>query len=190
MAENQITVYDLYQATNERRRRQHECFVIILERCYNRIRKCASVSRSDCLFEVPEFILGKPLYNIDRCVRYVLTNLEGNGYRVTYVFPRFLHISWDLQKDDTGEAFTAAHAHAHAHAQSQAQAQSATIGPPAYGEGLLPPPAMTRTVPPGIAGTDVGHAAPSSGPRAAARTATMFRSIAEFKPSGKFVLRV
>lgn len=94
---NQVTVYDLHNAARVRSQRQHECFNLVNERCYARIKKCASVHRKSCVFEVPDIILGKPLYDVDRCTRLLIGNLEGNGFAVTYIFPRSLAISWDLQ---------------------------------------------------------------------------------------------
>lgn len=103
--ENQVTVYELYNAMRERQERHVETFAIVLDRVYARIRKYAEVNRLDCVYEVPEFVVGRPLYDVSRCVKHVLNHLELNGFRVRYFFPRFLHISWDVsQKQESQQA--------------------------------------------------------------------------------------
>ena len=96
--ENQITVFELHNAMKQKEARQVEMFASVLDRCYARIRRCASVNRTDCMYDVPELIIGKPLYDVNKCVKYVKKHLEISGFIVEYVFPRFLLISWDLNR--------------------------------------------------------------------------------------------
>jgi hypothetical protein len=98
---NQITVYDLYNTMREKSLRHHECFTIVLDRIYSRIRRCASVDRLNCVYEVPEVIIGKPLFDVNKCIRYVMRNLTANGFRLQYFFPRTLVISWDVKEQPT-----------------------------------------------------------------------------------------
>lgn len=93
---NQITVYDLYNTMRDKQQRHHECYQIALNRCYARIRKCASVNRYECMYEVPGVIVGMPLFDTVRCVKHVVRNLHMNGFRVVHAPPATLHISWDV----------------------------------------------------------------------------------------------
>ena len=90
---NQVTVQDLRSAIRERSERHRACFVAVLDRCYARIRRCASVSASrpsrsldpkplQCTFDVPRFIPGFPLYDVDKCLRFVSSHLTRSGFRV------------------------------------------------------------------------------------------------------------
>jgi hypothetical protein len=68
----------------------------VLERCYTKI-KLAIRSRStssSCVFEIPEFLFGYPMYDLTECVLYVKRHLETNGFKVSYFFPRLLVVSW------------------------------------------------------------------------------------------------
>ena len=47
-----------------------------------------------CLYEIPEFMLGLPLYNIDECVKYIDKKLIENGFKTKWNNNQVL-ISWD-----------------------------------------------------------------------------------------------
>lgn len=50
-----------------------------------------------CLFVVPEFIAGVPIYNIADCTEFVKLELEKAGFAISYFYPNFLFISWDVE---------------------------------------------------------------------------------------------
>jgi hypothetical protein len=170
--QNQISVYELYNAMREKQTRQASAFTAVLDRCYSRIKKHASVNRVDCVYEVPEFILGHPLYDINRCITFVVRHLHMNGFRVAYYFPRYLYISWDV-------------------------AGVKKEPPPPLPELPHPPPTQAVAAIPGRNATDADvamrslqqqRAMPLLPLPPAGRAAPAFRSITEFKPSAKFSL--
>lgn len=80
--ENQVSVLDLRSAMRIKSDRHRSCFAAVLDRCYARIRRCASVMREECTFEIPLFLPGFPVYDVERCVRFVASHLAKNGFRV------------------------------------------------------------------------------------------------------------
>lgn len=68
----------------------------VLERCYTRIRRVASMDRQTCVFDVPRLVIGLPLFDCVACTNFLVRNLVGNGYDVVSQSPTSLHISWDL----------------------------------------------------------------------------------------------
>ena len=93
---NQINVYDLHRLALTRRQRERECFMTVLEKCYSRIRRTNAIYKSQCDFDVPIFIMGRPLFDIETCIKFMIRNLSGNGYVVHFYPPRTLHISWSM----------------------------------------------------------------------------------------------
>lgn len=79
---------------NKKNEKKKECFDNILEKCFRKIEKSASLDQSNCYFEVPEFVLGFPLYNINECIVHILQKLKDNGFHVQYFFPRVIHVTW------------------------------------------------------------------------------------------------
>lgn len=91
-----LSVREIVEAQKKRESKRHDAFDKILESSYNRVRKCIEVTRNvySCLFEVPEFLIGYPLYDLNECLRYIIQQLQKNGFYVHYFFPRILYISW------------------------------------------------------------------------------------------------
>lgn len=98
---NQINVYDLHRIALARRQRERECFMSVLEKCYTRIRRINGMYKSHCDFDVPLMVMGRPLFDLDTCIRFMIRNLSGNGYAVQLYPPRRLHISWSLFSPST-----------------------------------------------------------------------------------------
>ena len=190
-AANQITVYDLYNTMRERQQRHNECYTIVLDRVYCRIKRCASVNRYTCTFEVPQIIVGKPLFNVESCLRYVMHNLTSNGFRVRYSFPRTLDISWDMRERQQRQQPQQPQ-QPHQHQQQQQHQQDLDPAVAMMMAGRQPPRHQQQ---------QQGHGNGSRKPAAAATRVVVtddrnnthnafFRSITEFKPSGKFVLNL
>ena len=85
---------NLQKVKTERRR---EAFEKILESCYKKMENCVKVTRNanSLFFEVPEVMMGYPLYDLNECVSYVIDFLKSKGFTVTYTFPKLLYISWE-----------------------------------------------------------------------------------------------
>lgn len=85
---------DVVKTMTQKSERRSECFEKIIDMCMKKIIRSATLNMTSCFFEVPEFIIGFPLFNINECLLYVIKRLQGAGYGVKYYFPRVLHISW------------------------------------------------------------------------------------------------
>lgn len=92
-----LSVKDIIKVMNKKTERRKECFDKILDMCQKKIRKSVQLNMVQCFFEVPEFVLGFPLYNINECIVHVLTKLQDNGFVVRYLFPRIIFISWESE---------------------------------------------------------------------------------------------
>lgn len=96
---NQVTVLDLRSLMHERFDRHRSAISTLLERCYARIRRCAGVHRTDCIFEVPTFVPGLPLYDQATCTDAVVAHLARNGFTVSrsgLAGDPTLAISWSI----------------------------------------------------------------------------------------------
>jgi hypothetical protein len=50
------------------------------------------------MLEVPEYVCGFPLYDLNSCIKYLIDSLKVNGFLVKYYFPKVLYISWDFEE--------------------------------------------------------------------------------------------
>jgi hypothetical protein len=203
--QGQFSVRDLANTMHRRSRRQQECYAEVLERCYSRIRRCAAANRFEYIYEVPDMIVGMPLFDLNRCVRVVMRNLLGNGFQVAYYFPRFLHVSWRAaaaaaaqrvaQEDGDVETLLQAQQEA---AMMQAQQEAAMLQQQQVRQlqqqqSMLAMPSFQYPQPsspffqPNQPQLAPGRP-PLQGQQQQQRPS--FRPIADFKPNGKFVLTI
>jgi len=92
-----INIDDLYERRQKRDLKQLEIFNKILNRIHKRIQYTAKnklCSDNHIWFNVPEYIVGEPVYDKGDCTGYLVSQLEHNGFFVKYVYPNTLFISW------------------------------------------------------------------------------------------------
>lgn len=70
----------------------------VYDMCQQRIISCAKKDMLRTVFEMPEFILGIPPFNLNDALTHVIDRLKNNGFLVMYFFPKLLYISWDLDE--------------------------------------------------------------------------------------------
>ena len=56
----------------------------------------ANLEKTYCFFQIPEFIIGVPLYNVSDLKNYLITSLKKDKFTLIYVEPNWLFISWEL----------------------------------------------------------------------------------------------
>lgn len=82
-----------HEATKEHRIKN---FDSILKSCHNKIRKYnTEFKKQDCLFEPPRFVIGKPPYNFNELVNYLITSLRKNGLKAEWLTDKSaIYVSW------------------------------------------------------------------------------------------------
>jgi hypothetical protein len=75
-------------------------FKKVLELCQFEITNCVNMQLSYCIFEVPQFLIGYPLYDLNECIIFLLRKLQESGYKVTYSFPKSIIIVWHVEETE------------------------------------------------------------------------------------------
>jgi hypothetical protein len=65
-----------------------------------KIRTAASKEKYELYYDVPQYVVGLPLFNINECIDFIIKQLTNNGFNVKYNFPKMLYISWFPPKDE------------------------------------------------------------------------------------------
>lgn len=100
-----VSSWDILNSLSKRRAVHHACFEEILQTCFKRIERAALVSRLPfCVFEVPDFLMGYPVYDINECIRYLMNRIHASGFKIDYFFPNVLVITWHTPKDIESDA--------------------------------------------------------------------------------------
>lgn len=90
---------DLHTMINENKTREHQrldIFKEILDQCHSQIRRFNRDHKvRECYFSIPIIKFGKPLYQLDVLVNYLLYHLHDNGLYAEYLKDRNqIYISW------------------------------------------------------------------------------------------------
>ena len=91
-----INIYKLHKKKRARERDRLEHFNNILKRCHRRIQIVADKMETSCYFVIPEIVFGIPLYSNTQCATFMVESLRNNGFRVNYIHPNLLYISWEI----------------------------------------------------------------------------------------------
>ena len=92
-----INIDDLYERRQKRDLKQISIFNKILGRIHKRINHTArnkNTNETFIWFNVPEYLVGEPIYDKGECIGYIISELEKNGFHIKYVHPNTLFISW------------------------------------------------------------------------------------------------
>jgi hypothetical protein len=94
---SQIDMKELYSTINAKTLRRMELYDSVLKKCHSRILYNSGLQRTYCFYQIPEFIIGYPLYDIFELRKYVMNSLKTNGFELLYIEPNWLFIQWNVK---------------------------------------------------------------------------------------------
>ena len=97
---SQLRMNDLYNKKNEKNLKRLEIYDSVLVKCHERIKYNSNFEKTYCFYQIPEFIIGVPLYNINEMRKYIINSLKTNGFNILYIDPNWLFISWGHVNND------------------------------------------------------------------------------------------
>ena len=93
-----LNILELHRTINEKNMRKTETYEKVLESCHRKITLGSQTRQLRCMFEVPEYIPGYPIFDLNSCIKFVMATLKASGFLVKYYFPKILYISWDFDE--------------------------------------------------------------------------------------------
>lgn len=84
----------LYHREKNRDDHRQALYDSIVRKVHHRVETVAQRKETQCMFHVPQFILGMPLYDPFQCTGYVIQTLKAQGFHVRYFHPNTLHVDW------------------------------------------------------------------------------------------------
>mgnify|MGYP001575931781 CR=1 FL=1 len=67
---------------------------IIIEKCTKNIKLLNNIGNTECIYDVPTFLLGYPLYDIEIISYNINKKLKKLGLYTIYIKPNKIYISW------------------------------------------------------------------------------------------------
>lgn len=90
-----LSINNLHNEIEKRETRKNKTYQTILEKVQYRIITVNKKSNDCyCFYVVPTFIFGVPLYDVTKCIIFIMEDLIGRGFKVNYTHPNLLYISW------------------------------------------------------------------------------------------------
>ena len=100
-----INVNQIQKNRQERDKLKFTTYKRILEKCYLKIKQCSDKDLEYCIYNIPEFILGEPLFNTKYCAEFLIEHLQMNGFNAKFVAPRYVFIAWTFGREKKFEGF-------------------------------------------------------------------------------------
>jgi hypothetical protein len=94
VAADRFDIRKLYDYQKRRSDHKKELYESLMNTVHHRIETVAKRQETQCFFQVPEFIVGKPLYDAYQCTGYMIQRLKDEGFVVQYAHPNTLYIDW------------------------------------------------------------------------------------------------
>tara|TARA_B000000532_G_C18873055_1_gene409348 strand:+ start:714 stop:1142 length:429 start_codon:yes stop_codon:yes gene_type:complete len=94
---SQIDMKELYSTINAKTLRRMELYDSILKKCHSRILYNSGLQRTYCFYQIPEFVIGVPLYDVIELRKYIMNSLKTNGFELLYIEPNWLFIQWNVK---------------------------------------------------------------------------------------------
>ena len=94
---SQIDMKELYSTINAKTLRRMELYDSVLKKCHSRILYNSGLQRTYCFYQIPEFIIGVPLYDVIELRQYIMNSLKTNGFELLYIEPNWLFVTWELK---------------------------------------------------------------------------------------------
>lgn len=167
----QLNVQQLGVLMQARMQRRHQCFDKVVELCFTHIKRFAEKNTTFCFYEVPDFLIGYPLYDLNDCINYIIEKLQSNDFLVKYFFPRILYISWNVNEIKEEKL------------KASLSLLNALDGPDTAEKAKAPARRRNTVMPYGLLSATNTSAVPT-------KSVSFVKSVKEFKPSGKLVLDV
>jgi hypothetical protein len=90
----ELNIKSFEKQIQENKMKHFETFNFILNKCHQKMRLALEKGLPGVYFEIPEFIIGKPVYRLEDCLQFIIFTLTNNGFMIKYYFPKIIYISW------------------------------------------------------------------------------------------------
>lgn len=94
---SQIDMKELHATINKQSLKRMELYDSILKKCHSRILYNSGLQRTYCFYQIPEFVIGTPLYDVLELRNYIMNSLKTNGFDILYIDPNWLFIYWNVK---------------------------------------------------------------------------------------------
>ncbi len=89
---------ELIKQQKEREERKKDTFDKIYVHIEKKIITASAGDYYYTWYQIPEFLVGLPMYSVDECQKYIQKKLQTNGFETEFFEPNLIHIKWYPKK--------------------------------------------------------------------------------------------
>ena len=91
-----LNINELFNDQSKKEKHKEAIYDNVLKQCHKKILRAAKLNpyTNYCFYGIPKFIYGIPLYDLNKCINYLVINLSKNGFKINYTHPNLIFISW------------------------------------------------------------------------------------------------
>ena len=95
-----LNINSLFEEQDKKVLNRLKLFDDILVQIHNKIKLNSKNKTFYCTHQIPEFLIGKPLYKVEDLRKYLIDSLKRDKFDVLYIHPNLLFISWEKKKNE------------------------------------------------------------------------------------------
>jgi hypothetical protein len=95
-----LNINTLFEEQDKKVLNRLKMFDDILVQIHNKIKYNSKNKTFYCTHQIPEFLIGKPLYKVEDLRKYLIDSLKRDKFDVLYIHPNLLFISWEKKKNN------------------------------------------------------------------------------------------
>jgi len=90
-----------YKEMNKiKKNKKKQVYKTLYEMCCKKIESIATSGITECWYQVPDVILGKPKYELEDCCKYIIKELGKSSFKeIKYFKPNIIYTNWDNDSD-------------------------------------------------------------------------------------------
>ena len=95
-----LNINSLFEEQDKKVLNRLKLFDDILVQIHNKIKLNSKNKTFYCTHQIPEFLIGKPLYKVEELRKYLIDSLKRDKFDVLYIHPNLLFVSWERLKNN------------------------------------------------------------------------------------------
>lgn len=89
-----VKAQDLIKIQKEREQIKYKTFSTIFSKIEKKITMASASNFYYVWYEIPKFIIGFPVYNLDECTNVIIKQLEDNGFNIEKFEENLILVEW------------------------------------------------------------------------------------------------
>lgn len=102
-----ISISNLHAEVMARQSKRFAIYEEVFHKVISKIKyENTKTDTCSCVYTLPVWVFGVPLYNLPACVDYIIRRLKENFFQVIFKYPNILYISWQQRPATTNNQLT------------------------------------------------------------------------------------